>query len=73
MPLYVFKCAACDREQEVMQKFEDAYPYCSDEECHKASSKKGLATVTRVLGHTSFQLKGSGWYRDGYSSNKKVK
>jgi putative FmdB family regulatory protein len=56
MPLYVFECNACDKKVEVLQKFEDLWPTCSD--CDK-QMKKSVAL-------TSFSLQGSGWAKDNY-------
>lgn len=69
MPLYVFKCTSCGKEQEVMQKYDAPPPVCDNDEC---LSKQGVTSaMIRQLGNTSFQLKGGGWYKDGYSSSKK--
>jgi putative FmdB family regulatory protein len=60
MPIYEYECEACGR-YEVMQRItEDALKTC--EKCGKP--------VRRLVSETSFALKGSGWYKDLYSSSK---
>lgn len=61
MPIYEYKCATCESQFEYMQRItEDPRTEC--ESCGGA--------LERLLSLTSFQLKGSGWYRDLYSSPK---
>jgi len=55
MPLYSFKCAKCGEEKEVIQKYSDKPPKC----CRKQMTRTFPKT-------TSFELKGTGWYKDGY-------
>jgi len=62
MPIYEYACAACGQEFEEWQKMSDA-PVRS---CPKCKKKK----VERLISRTAFQLKGSGWYADLYSSTK---
>jgi len=58
MPLYEYACEACDARFELLQHVgaapPDACPTCGDSHVH------------RLVSVTSFVLKGSGWYRDGY-------
>ena len=56
MPLYVFECNACGRTAEVLQKFGDKWPDCT--ECSKQMNKK--------VALTSFALRGDGWAKDNY-------
>ena len=56
MPLYVFECRMCKQITEVLQKFGDKWPHCS--ECDKQMEKK--------IARTSFALKGNGWAKDNY-------
>ncbi|MGK0288898.1 MAG: putative FmdB family regulatory protein [bacterium] len=62
MPLYEYQCVACETEVEVIQKF-------SDEPLEKCE-KCGEDTLKRKTSLPSFQLKGTGWYKDGYSSGE---
>ena len=60
MPIYEYVCSACGGEFEAMRKFDDA-PLDSCTSCGKQGH------VARKLSLTSFQLKGSGWFKQGYS------
>ena len=62
MPIYEYACAACGHEFEEWQKMSDG-PVRT---CPKCKKKK----VERLISLTAFQLKGSGWYADLYSSSK---
>jgi putative FmdB family regulatory protein len=61
MPLYEYCCKKCEKQKEIMQKLKDDPPIC----CNKK--------MERILSLSSFRLKGSGWYKDGYSAKKKNK
>src|SRR5579875_168880 len=61
MPLYEYECQHCHRRVEKIQKFSDAplttCPHCGGE-------------LQRTLTAPAVQFKGSGWYKDLYSSAK---
>lgn len=59
MPVYEYLCEACNKPQEVIQKFSDA-PLTDCELCGKKGSLKKLMSLS------SFSLKGSGWYSTDY-------
>jgi len=59
MPLYEYKCQACDHEFEEFQKFSDK-PIKKCPEC-------GKLKVAKKISLTAFHLKGEGWYKDGYA------
>lgn len=59
MPVYEYECKECDRVFEVQQKMADK-PLSKCPECQ--------APVKKLMSMSSFQLKGGGWYADGYSS-----
>jgi putative FmdB family regulatory protein len=61
MPIYEYACQKCGNVVEVFQKVNEKGPA----KCPKCGGK-----LARVLSHTSFQLKGGGWYKDLYSSVK---
>jgi putative FmdB family regulatory protein len=61
MPIYEYACKKCGNVLEVFQKLNERGPKA----CPKCKGK-----VERVISHTSFQLKGGGWYKDLYSSTK---
>lgn len=59
MPIYEYRCLKCEKKLEVMRKFSDP-PLGVCPECGGA--------LRKLISNTSFVLKGSGWYSDGYSS-----
>src|SRR5947207_14697205 len=62
MPIYEYKCNACGKEFEYQQRMSD--PDKTDcEAC-------GKPALERLISRTAFTLKGSGWYKDLYSSSK---
>ena len=61
MPVYEYECKACEKVIEVQQKMADA-PLTNCPDCD--------GPVSKLMSMSSFQLKGGGWYADGYSSTK---
>ncbi len=59
MPVYEYECDECVKVYEVQQRMSDA-PLADCPECG--------APVKKLMSMSSFQLKGGGWYSDGYSS-----
>jgi putative FmdB family regulatory protein len=59
VPIYEYQCIGCGKVHEIIQKFSDgpleACPDCGGE-------------LRKLISNTSFVLKGSGWYADGYAS-----
>jgi len=60
MPMYAYRCEKCGHEEEHIQRF-------SDEPISECESCGG--PTKRVITGTAFQLKGGGWYADGYASS----
>lgn len=60
MPIYEYGCVECGKQIEAFQKINDA-PLTVCPECGGELSK--------MISNTSFVLKGSGWYADGYTGN----
>jgi putative FmdB family regulatory protein len=58
VPIYEYQCGSCGRITEALQKFSD--PLLSD--CPHC--KGGLH---KVISHTTFHLKGTGWYVTDYA------
>ncbi len=62
MPIYEYVCLACDHEFELIQSMSEAAvkkcPHC------------GKSRAQKKVSRGAFQLKGSGWYKDGYSKEK---
>src|SRR5262245_15084728 len=62
MPVYEYQCQDCGHQFEASQRISE--PKLKDcPECKKPS-------LERLISSTSFQLKGGGWYRDGYGEKK---
>ncbi len=60
MPVYEYECPGCEKTFEVQQRMADD-PL---EKCPDCSGQ-----VKKIISKSSFQLKGGGWYADGYSQN----
>ena len=64
MPIYEYECKSCENVFEVQQRMTDdplkACPECEGE-------------VKKLISASSFQLKGGGWYADGYSGSSNGK
>ena len=58
MPIYEYRCRDCQDEFEVIQRSADRV---------LRTCKKCGGRLEKLLSKTSFVLKGSGWYADGYS------
>jgi putative FmdB family regulatory protein len=65
MPTYPYRCEACEKEFDEVQKI-------SDPPLKKCKTPGCRGVPTRQIGRgTSFVLNGEGWYRDGYSGGKR--
>tara|TARA_R100000008_G_C3571543_1_gene162473 strand:- start:665 stop:856 length:192 start_codon:yes stop_codon:yes gene_type:complete len=63
MPLYNFKCSKCDHMMELMIKANDY----EDRMCPKCRR----LMKRQFPSGGDFKLKGDGWYKDGYTKDKK--
>ena len=62
MPTYEYRCNGCSHEFEAFQSIKaDRLTECP---------KCGKPRLERLISGGAFQLKGSGWYKDLYSSPK---
>ncbi len=61
MPIYEFRCPSCGRQFEELRKVDDRDrpARCPSESCAREA--------VRLVSRTSFDLKGGGWAKDGYS------
>jgi len=59
MPIYEYQCTDCGNMIEVIQKINARAPG----RCEKCSGK-----LKKKISRASFQLKGGGWYSDGYGN-----
>ncbi|OQX61805.1 MAG: FmdB family transcriptional regulator [Desulfococcus sp. 4484_241] len=62
MPIYEYECLSCGKTYEVWQKITDK-PLTKCEVC---SGK-----LRKLISHSSFHLKGSGWYVTDYRDSKR--
>jgi putative FmdB family regulatory protein len=58
MPIYEYRCTACQHKLESLQKFSDA-PLVVCPQC-------GRDALTKLVSAAGFQLKGSGWYQTDF-------
>lgn len=58
MPIYEYKCSKCGEIFEAFQKIDDQ-PLSQCKFCQ--------GKVEKLISHSSFQLKGSGWYLTDYA------
>jgi putative FmdB family regulatory protein len=62
MPIYEYECTKCGKIEEVLQKFSDKplirCKYCS-------------ARLHKLISHSTFHLKGTGWYVTDYANKSK--
>ncbi|MFO8083971.1 MAG: FmdB family zinc ribbon protein [Desulfobacterales bacterium] len=58
MPIYEYECDSCGRIEEAFQKISDA-PLST---CNHCSGK-----LHKLVSHSSFHLKGTGWYVTDYA------
>jgi len=59
MPIYEYECRKCNKVTEAWQSM-------SEEPLTTCSACKG--ELKKLISSSSFQLKGGGWYADGYSN-----
>jgi putative FmdB family regulatory protein len=62
MPIYEYRCTSCGHTLEVIQRFNDK-PLKKCTECSGALEK--------LISRSAFQLKGGGWYNEGYGGQGK--
>lgn len=60
MPIYEYECPTHGRYEVSQRITEDALTTCREPGCGQ--------TLSKLISHTSFALKGGGWYADGYGS-----
>jgi len=64
MPIYEYACDDCGKQCEVVRKFDDE-PLSRCPECG--------GHMHKLISHTSFILKGTGWYVTDYASSERKK
>ena len=63
MPIYEYECAKCEHRYDVLCRITQANEPKTCPQCASSQSKRRIAG-----GH--FELKGGGWYKDGYAKPK---
>jgi len=63
MPIYEYRCGACGKEHEALQKASEP-PLTQCPKC-------GKPALTKLLSAAGFQLKGSGWYATDFKGTSK--
>jgi putative FmdB family regulatory protein len=63
MPIYEYQCAKCGAVEEALQRFSDK-PLSK---CKHCSGK-----LHKLISHSAFHLKGSGWYVTDYAGKSKA-
>ena len=63
MPIYEYKCQACQNQMEALQKINDA-PLLDCPQCGKSALKKQVSAA-------AFRLKGGGWYETDFKTGNK--
>jgi putative FmdB family regulatory protein len=63
MPVYEYRCTACNHQFELRQKFSDA----PVDQCPKCGG-----AVHKMVSASAFSLKGDGWYGDGYGTKEEA-
>lgn len=58
MPIYEYRCEKCGKVFEVLQRFSD-----DPVKIHEACGGE----VEKLISHSAFKLKGSGWYQTDYA------
>ena len=62
MPIYEYECMKCGKIDEVIQKFSDK----QFTKCKHCSGK-----LNKLISHSSFHLKGTGWYVTDYANKSR--
>lgn len=65
MPIYEYRCGACETKHEALQKLSDA-PLTLCPECGKES-------LVKLVSAAGFQLKGNGWYATDFKNGNQPK
>jgi len=65
MPIYEYKCTACDHRMEKLQRMSDA-PLKDCPECQQPE-------LTKLVSAAGFRLTGTGWYETDFKNKKPAK
>ena len=62
MPIYEYECESCTHRFDKRMKVGEPNPPCPKPRQDKPCGEK----TKKLISRSSFQLKGGGWYKDGY-------
>ena len=62
MPIYEYRCTSCGHTLEVIQKL-------NDKPLKKCTECSGV--LEKLISRSAFQLRGGGWYNEGYGGQGK--
>ena len=62
MPIYEYRCTSCGHTLEVIQKI-------NDKPLKKCTECSGV--LEKLISRSAFQLRGGGWYNEGYGGQGK--
>ncbi|RKX63181.1 MAG: zinc ribbon domain-containing protein [Tenericutes bacterium] len=68
MPIYEYECESCGSRKEIIVAKQSDLAHLRKVECDKC---KGA--MKKIISSSNFQLKGGGWYKDGYGNNRQPK
>ena len=69
MPLYEYECTKCGHKFEKIVKFDSPNPICiiALPTEHEKMLERCDGETKKLISKSNFQLKGEGWYKDGYT------
>jgi predicted nucleic acid-binding Zn ribbon protein len=67
MPMYTFQCRTCNKKETQIRSINDySEPLCSDC-CYNPDAQGKFERMEKIINGTGgFELKGTGWFKDGY-------
>jgi len=71
MPLYVYVCENCEHKEELIRKFSEADNLVVCQKCSNGAFGILNRMIREKMQSSTFQLKGQGWFKDGYSVKKR--
>ena len=75
MPIYEYECQKCGNKFEKIGKFNSPNPVCTlaTPTLDKNLLERCDGETKKLISRSSFQLKGEGWHRDGYTKSNTTK
>ncbi len=69
MPIYEWHCTSCGAKKETLQSMNDPAPLCPNC-CYNPDKQGKHERMKKKISKSSFELKGGGWFKDGYSKQQ---